>query len=795
MRRVQLETFLLALGVILLEVSYTRVFSFKLVYYFTYLVIGIALLGLGSGGVLVALSARLRRASLETVVVRSALIAALGVALSYALTVFVPLHLFRMVMRFSQGEWDLPAREAIKLAVVVGAIFLPFLAAGLGLAKIFATHTENIARLYFADLMGAALGCALVIPALIYLTPPGTVLLSGAILGAAALRFSARQGVVRTVPVLALIALLLVGVGFVPRLPDPIRDMVKGGAKVSAEFSRWSPVFRVDVVPVPSANPATKFLVHDGLIGSSIMGWDGDIASLGRYDTSDRAFPFRILDPGPRVAIIGSAGGNEILASLRLGASEITGIELNPVTISLLTDHFADFTGHLATHPKVEIVNAEGRSYLEGSGREFDLIWFVAPDSYAAMNAATSGAFVLSESYLYTQQMIETALKHLSPNGILAAQFGEIDYDIKPNRVVRYLGTAREAFAELGRANFAEHVLVGVSAGFGRLETATILLRKSPFSTKDGAAFRGLAARLPGSRVSWTGPGSANDNPIANVITLEGAARAGFYDEYPYKVHAITDDGPFFWHFVRFGDALFGGSETEVFNVEEGVGERLLVVFLLLSAAFAAIFLLAPLVLARGLWATVPYKFSSGLYFAALGLGFMFIEICLIQKLTLFLGYPTYSLTVTLFALLISTGVGSLLSDRLMARRNLAFARLGLALCVLVTFYEFGLDGLVEMGIGWPFELRVVATVLVLAPLGLCLGTLMPLGLRTVSRLGPNGEAYVAWCWAVNGFFSVMASVLATILAMMQGFGFVLALGLVIYLIGIAAFSRVPESA
>ncbi len=795
MRRVQLETFLLALGVILLEVSYTRVFSFKLVYYFTYLVIGVALLGLGSGGVLVALSERLRRASVEQVIIACAAIASLGALTSYALAVLVPLHLLHMVMFFARGERVFPAQEAIKLAVVVSAVFVPFLAAGIALAKIFASETEHIAKLYFADLVGAALGCALVIPALVFLTPPGTVFLSAAILGAAGLRFAARAGASRLVVVAAVVALASVAVVVADRFPDPVRDRVKGGARVEAQFSAWSPVFRVDVVPVPSTSPETKFLVHDGLIGSSILGWDGDVASLGRYDRSDRSFPFRLLAPGPRVAIVGSAGGNEILASLRLGASEITGIELNPVTISLLTDHFADFTGHLTENPKVSVVNAEGRSYLEGSGREFDLIWFVAPDSYAAMNAATSGAFVLSESYLYTQEMIETALEHLSGEGILAAQFGEIDFDVKPNRVVRYLGTAREALADLGIGDFGGHVLVAVSPGFGRLETATILLRRTPFTPPEVAAFRKLAEELPGTRVIWAGPGAARGGLVGDAITLEGAEREQFYARQPYKVHPITDDAPFFWHFVRFQDALLGGSGTQRYNVEEGVGERLLVVFLVLAGLLAAVFLLAPLILARRLWSSVPFKLESGVYFAALGLGFMFIEVCLIQKLTLFLGYPTYSLTVTLFSLLISTGLGSLFSERLVAERNRAYGALGLVLCALVTFYEFGLDPLVDLGIGWPLGLRIVATVVVLAPLGICLGTLMPLGLRSVSLLGPNGEAYVAWCWAVNGFFSVMASVLATILAMIFGFGVVLALGLVIYLLGIAVFSRVPEPA
>jgi predicted membrane-bound spermidine synthase len=181
---------------------------------------------------------------------------------------------------------------------------------------------------------------------------------------------------------------------------------------------------------------------------------DGDPGSLSRYETMDRSYPFRLLGPNPRGGDHRLGGRQRDPRFAPLGAGKITGIELNPVTVSLLTDHFADFTGHLTENPKVRVVNAEGRSFLKGSGEEFDLIWLVAPDSYAAMNAATSGAFVLSESYLYTREMIVEALQHLGENGILCAQFGEIDFDVKPNRVIRYLGTARDALAELGIGEF-----------------------------------------------------------------------------------------------------------------------------------------------------------------------------------------------------------------------------------------------------------------------------------------------------------------------------------------------------
>jgi hypothetical protein len=442
-------------------------------------------------------------------------------------------------------------------------------------------------------------------------------------------------------------------------------------------------------------------------------------------------------------------------------------------------------------------VNAEARSYLRSSAQTFDLVWLVAPDSYAAMNAATSAAFVLSESYLYTREMVGDVLAHLSRGGLLAAQFGELDFDDKPHRTLRYVGTVRRALAWRGIADFERHVLVASSPGFGRLGTATILARAMPFDDGDVARFRDAVARVPGSRVihppSGDGPATAADRAIGQVIRLDDTALGAWYAAHPFSVTPIDDDAPFFWSFVRFRDALLGWQEGTHANVEEGVGERLLLVFLMTVLVFAALFLLAPLFVIRDVWPQVPHKLRAGVYFAALGTGFMFLEIALIQKLTLFLGYPTHSLTVTLFALLLATGLGSLHAGRTAGRLAPALASRLVLLAVMVGFYAFGLDALVNAAIGWPFGLRVALAVAVLAPLGLCLGAFMPLGLAYVAGLTPHAVEFVAWCWAVNGFCSVLSSVLATVLAIVMGFNRVLLTGLALYIVGVAVFLTIPR--
>lgn len=782
------ETAVVAFAVLLLEVSYTRVFSFKLVYYFTYLVIGIAMLGLGAGGVLVAIAPRLRAASMGTVCRWCGLTAGIAVAAGYVLVATVPLNLFELVVGLTHRDVTGTALESAKLLAICVTLLAPFLLAGIVLAWVFATHTARIGRLYAADLAGAGLACALCIPLMTHLGPPGTIWLAGAAFVLAAVPSAAAAGRRWLVPVVA--AALLIGGGATTpwRLPDPVPDRFKVQTTNAIE-SRWSPVFRVDVFPEIQGRPS-MFVTHDALLGTAIQRFDGDVAGLTAFETSDRSYPFRVLQPGSEVAIIGSAGGHEILVSLYFGASHVTGVELNPVTIDLLRNRFADYTGRFAYHPRVTMLNAEGRSFLESSPERYDLIWFVAPDSYAAMNAATSGAFVLVESYLYTVEMVETALTRLDAGGVVCAQFGEIDFDGQPNRTTRYVATVREALSRLGIAEPARHVLVTSVPSFGTMRAATVIARRTPFTAEEVERFRVATAGIPDGRLefAWTVP--PDGQPFDAVLTTPAADLPAWFAGHRFLVDPVFDDAPFFWHFVSFRRALF---DTHG-NVEEGFGERVLVLLIVVGTVLGAVFLLLPLVVIRATWRTIPHKTTTAVYFAALGLGFMFIEVGLIQRLTLFLGYPTHSLTVTLFALLASTGVGSLLSERSTAAWPRALVVYGAALLVLVAGYEAALTPIVRAGIGWSFPVRVATTVALLAPLGLCLGAFMPIGLHAVAGATVHREAFVAWAWAVNGFCSVVSSVLATLLSMTIGFDGVMACGAGLYVVGIFALRRLGRS-
>jgi spermidine synthase len=775
------EILLISFVGLLLEVGYTRVISFKLFYYYTYLVIGLALLGIGTGGVLVAISAHLRRAATDTIMMWGLLIGAASVGVGYVVVARTPTDTFAI--------WDYGTLTSFanlaRLLVICFALFASFIAIGVMIATLFSRRPERIGRLYFADLLGAGLACAIVVALLGTIGPPATILLGGLILALAGLRIAARRRS-RVLPVAAVLTAVLAAGAIWPSLlprqrPDALKQKVD---EAKEPYWSWSPIFRVDVAEV---SPDARLLFHDGLFGSVIYRWNGDVSSLGRYQSDARSFPFAVTSKPPgRVLIIGAAGGNEVLTSLYFNAGHIDAIELNPVTYDLVTNKFADYDGHLAENPKVNYEQGDGRSFLARSDNKYDLVWFPAPDSYATTNAATSGAFVLSESYLYTSETIVESFKHLGPNGIVATQYGEFDYEARPNRTTRYVATARKALAERGVKDPSRHIMVVTTPTEGPSALSTILVKATPFMQAEVDRFTGSLGAVPRTTLRYAPGHPVEGSSVSELATIPGNQLDRWYDSYPFDVRPITDDAPFFWHFTPFPDVV-RDIRHPVKPDDVAVGERVLLLLLAVAAIFAAVFLLLPFVAIRNVWTALPRKPRSALYFASLGLGFMFFEITLIQRLVLFLGYPTYSLTVTLASILIFTGVGALLTGRYAHQPGRVVPALLAAVVALTVFYQFGLPALTDALLGWPLAARVVIAFVMLAPLGICLGAFMPLGLGAVARLTEFSRQYVAWGWAVNGFASVVGAVLTTILAMTFGFRVVLFLALVVYAIAVVA--------
>jgi hypothetical protein len=796
---------------LLLEVGYTRIVSFKLFHPYVFLVIGLSLLGIGSGGIVVAIWKPLQRTATERIVALCSIWGALSVVAGYLIVARIPLDTIAI---WDYGTWRSFSNLGA-LGLMCLALFGTFIALGITIATLLGRARDRVGRLYFADLVGAGAGALLAIPLIVVLNPPAVVMLSAlvfAVVGLMALpappsAYRTPLSVLGSVTAVVLVLLVV----FNGVLPDVRPEETKADPSGSI-YSEWGPVFRVDVsgkLQDPLGfDEEVNLLSHDGTFGSSLFAFDGDVDELTRFERDHRSVPFDILGQPPgRELIIGSAGGNEILASLYHGAERIEAVELNPVTVSLLTDRFVELTGNLPDRPEVDLHQGDGRTYLARSDRSYDLVWFVAPDSYAATNAASSSAFVLSESYLYTSEMIEETLGQLSDDGIMVTQFGELSFQDSPNRTSRYVVTARDALEAMGVEDPSAHIIVAAELTPNTGDLTTLVVKRTPFTPEEverfGQSLEDIARADAASRgdhssqhVAIYAPGQ--DATGSHVVTqLAGGTEAevsSLVAANPTAIGAVEDDQPFFWHFEGFADVIGDIFEpirddgTTVLDLELGVGERVLLLLFGVAALYAAAFLLLPFVTVRRKWAALPFKARSAVYFACLGLGFMFYEITMIQRLVLFLGFPTLSLTVTLAAILVFTGLGALASHRLADRPRTVMPLLLAVLAALTLFYQIGLgrvtDGLLEQGLA----VRIVVSLVVLAPLGLCLGMFLPFGMRLVSELTEFGEEYVAWSWAVNGFFSVVGSVLTTILSMTFGFGIVQYLALATYAVAVTTF-------
>ncbi len=776
-----------------LEIAYTRIFSFKLFYYYTYFVIGLALLGFGVSATVVALSDRLRqRKVLDTVRVLAPIIGMLGV-LSYLLVARLPTD----VNQIWVGSLDRAIAELALVVVLAFSLTAVFFGLGLIISLLIVVDAADVRRLYFWDLVGAALGCLVAVPLQLTIGPPAMVLISLFLFSALGLLIAFQRGKGHIVAAVGVA--LTAASGFLVHTLDVRTDDTKTlRLDAEVEAGDWGAVFRVDAVDFGRVT----ILHHDGLWGSSIWPYDGTPATTERFDRDSRQIPWAALGRQPeRVLIIGAAGGNEIQAALTYGVGHVDAVELNPITRDILTGPYAEYSGNIASRDEVDYVQGDGRTFLARSDEEYDLIWFVAPDSYAASNAATSGAFVLSESYLYTQEMIEVAFDHLTPTGLMVAQFGDFQFEQRPTRTARYLVTARDAIRDRV-GEFADHSLLIVEKPEEEIaRVSTIVLSPSVIDAAAAQRVVDAIGNVAGARpVHLPGGGGTGEGITAAIIRGDDAAVDDLVDGYEYDITTITDDKPFFWHFTPYSDVLTDFSRG-LENSEIAIGERLLLMLLAVAVLVAGVLLWAPFAVSRRRdrrhgrepQAPVPERWRLLVYFAAIGLGFMIVEISMIQRFALLLGYPTLSLSVSLFTLLIATAIGARFSDWIQRdQRTRLFMTLG-AMWVVGLLYVLVSDPISEAVLAWSEPLRIVLVFVLLFPVGVLLGMFLPTGIdrarAMASDAGVDDGRLVAWCWAVNGFFSVIGSTSTTMLSMTFGFDRTLIIGLALYVVATAVMA------
>jgi hypothetical protein len=565
-------------------------------------------------------------------------------------------------------------------------------------------------------------------------------------------------------------------------------------------FTRWSPVNRVDLYRAatprvtfwarvgrssqyPGPFPPALSIQYDAHNGSAVYRVEGP-DSLRLLDRHLLRTPY-LLQEEPRVLVIGVGGGVDILNALRRNASEITAVELQPITVELHNGMLAGWTGGQIQRPEVNLLAGEGRHFVRSQGGTYDLIQITATDTFSAQS---TGAYVLAESYLYTVEAFEDYLDHLAEGGIVSTVLGDILYrDPKyPTPLSTRLAlTARTALERRGVSDptrqiaLMAHRLTGSkSDAILGSQVSNLLVKNSPFTPAEVAQLRAHAADNGFDLL--VAPGLDNGTLMTRLLeTPEGELGAALGGA-RFRIAPVTDDRPFFFHVLQWS-SLFTGDRMLWIMPGSSTGLIMLVMMLVQALLLGSALILLPLV--RGDRPRLSRRQTGGflLYFLGLGLGFLLIEISFVQKYVLVLGYPTYSLSVTIFSLLIFAALGAALSRRWWARPR-PFLLVLLSATVLCVVLETLLLPWVRAALlASPLPTRILTTVLLQLPLGICLGMYFPTGVELLRRHDPR---LVPWAWGVNGVASVVSAVLAVILGMSIGFSGVVLVAAAIYATG-----------
>jgi spermidine synthase len=757
---------------LLLELALTRLFSVVLFYHFAFLAISIALLGLGSGGVFAHLGKSwLGQFSTRNLLSWLCIANAAIVPIVLEIVLHVPVSL------------SLSRANFLRLTAIYLASAVPFFVTGLEFSILFARESRHISRLYGADLLGGALACLGVVPLLNWLGGPNTVLFAAVMASVAGVAWAANTNQRKLTLGLAAILLLVIGANYSGRLIDVVYAKGMLRDKDWVEFARWNAISRVEV----DKQNGAKAVVIDADASTYIMNADPAQWQGTEWQKNLMSAPpalANILRPHGEYAIIGPGGGVDVLRAVANGSPSVTGIEINPIIANtVMRGRYADYSHHLYERPEVHIQVTDGRSFVRNAKQNFDVVQMTLVDTWASTAA---GAFALSENSLYTVEAFREYFEHLKADGMVAVTRWEFR---EPREALRVVSVAMQALHELGIENPARNFIV---VSEGELDEdgipVVVLAKKSAFSPEEEETVRTHLVSNP-ALVALYLPSDPKDNPFSALIARNDPYT--FAQEYSYNVAPVNDNAPFFFFTLKLDTLRHHRGSYRGIDWKVNLGVVVLAMVLVISFVAVLAFLVIPLAVHGGRGQARPVRL---LYFVAVGLGYILVEIAFIQRFVLFLGHPTYALTVVVFLLLLSSGAGSLLSRRWVAQTRRAWLPLVVIAGVLL-LYVFILPALLNGLVGLPFEAKLLVSAALLVPLGLAMGMPFPTGLRALAGLpvpefpaGAKGEVQenaVEWAWAMNAGSSVLGSVLAMVIAIQFGLNVTLACGAAAYLLAI----------
>jgi hypothetical protein len=549
-------------------------------------------------------------------------------------------------------------------------------------------------------------------------------------------------------------------------------------------------------------------VAQDGTAPTFLFANAGDYKRFPQLDDTQAASAYVALNAEgvkkkPEVMVIGVGGGVDVMVALFHDAASVTAVEINRAMVRMVTETYREFIGRLFDDPRVTVVIEDGRSFLSRTDRRFDVIQLSGVDTFTALS---TGAYTLSESYLYTLEAITALYSRLHENGIV--NYSRFIIEEEPRETLRLAHSAYVALERLGIEDPGRHIAVLQADKW-----ASTMIKKGPFTPKEIAAlrrfsrveaFKGLVfpTRLAdlspdsdprGSRPSWQRMSAI----FSTVLSGSAQERLDLVRDYPYDLSPATDDRPFFFNYFKLSSLLSSRSTSPEGPYAEylpafPVAHMVLLSSALIIGVLALLLILGPLRFLRRQDIGRGLKTRTFLYFSSLGVGFMFIEISMMQRFILFLGHPVYSMAVVLGGLLVFSGLGALFSARITDPDRRVTRRLLAVLIGVTLFNAFLLSTILEPLQSASLLARVCVTLLLLAPTGFVLGMPLPLGIKMLGRVAPG---LIPWGWAINGFLSVLSSILATVVAMIGGFTLVLLAAGGIYAVGLMMAPHVGSSA
>jgi hypothetical protein len=760
-------------GIFLFEVLLTRVLSVTLFHHFAFAAISVGMLGLAASGVHVALAPgrfRPERAQAD--------VTAAGVWFGAAGLVAVAL-LVRLGI-YPAFSWN----RLLRLVTVYAVCLVPFYFGGMGLALLLTHGRRRFGRLYACDLAAAGAAGLLVSPMLRWLGGPGAVAAASLLAAATALAaFPGAPRALRRLGVCVLAAGLLLLASDARwatlRLRQPKED--RKGERLT--FEAWNALSRVAVYDIPmwpgSLGPRYKGPVAPGLWMDIDAGAATPVVSAAaaekneylRYELTSLA---HVVAPKGRALVIGPGGGRDVLSALLHGTEHVDAVEINPIIVDeIMRGRLRAWSAGLYDDPRVSVYVADGRSFVRASRERYDLIQLSMVDTWAATAA---GALALSENNLYTVEAVREYLGHLSPEGVLTLTrwAGGETYRL----VVLVHATARG----LGIADPGRHMaVVQHPATAGALPAVNLIWRAAPF---DEASVAPLRAQVEAAGFLWLHDplqpvlGRVSDMARARDALAE-ARRTEDYDLAP-----PTDDRPFFFYRPRRFLAGLGEDPRRLFQE----GQYLIATVLAFSGLLGGATILVPLWKGGrdALRAAPGTAAVAAPYFVGIGVGFMLVEMAIMQRFVLYLGHPTRAMTAVVAGLLVGAGLGSASSGLLGGgTRAPAFAAAAAIVLLGMSNAAHGRLFAATQQLGLPA--KIALTELLVVPLGVGLGTLMPLG---IERLLRRQDGLVPWAWGVNGFASVVGACGGALIAVAFGFSVTLAGGALCYAVaGLAALA------